>query len=118
MQDVIDFHLLTVLFIWTMLVAYHRLYDTLILIMFVVLLYKGLSIPSLWSLSENERRSVLGYAAILPFILILPARLVDRFVPGFYGAAGDLVVTVFLILMLGISMFLLRRALQPVRTPT
>jgi hypothetical protein len=109
-EDVIDFHLLTVLFIWTMLVAYHRLYDTLILIAFVVLLYKGLSIPALWSLSGNERRILLGYLGLLPLILILPARLVDRFLPGFYGADGDLIVTIFLLLMLGISMFLLERA--------
>jgi hypothetical protein len=112
MQDVIDFHLLTVLFIWTMLVAYHRLYDTLILIVFVVLLYKGFSMPSLWSLSEEERRIILGYSVILPLILILPARLVDRFLPGYYATTGDLIVTIFLLLMLGLSMFLLRRSLR------
>jgi hypothetical protein len=112
MDDVIDFHLLTILFIWTMLVAYHRLYDTLILIIFVVLIYKGLSIASLWELSKNERRIILGYMAILPLIFILPSRLVDRLLPGFYGTIGDLIVTVFLLLMLGLSMFLLGRAVR------
>lgn len=112
LQDVIDFHLLTVLFIWTMLVAYHRLYDTLILIVFVVLLYKGFSMPSLWSLSEQERRIILGYSVILPLILILPARLVDRFLPGYYAMTSDLIATIFLLLMLGLSMFLLRRSLR------
>lgn len=112
MEGVIDFHLLTILFIWTMLVAYHRLYDTLILITFAVLVYKGLSIPSLWSLSELERRILLLYLAILPLILVLPARLVDRFLPGYYGTVGDLIVTIFLLLMLGISMFLLERSMR------
>ena len=112
MQDVIDFHLLTILFLWTMLVAYHRLYDTLILIVFVVLIYKGLSMPSLWSLSGGQRRILLGSVAILPFILIVPARLVDRFLPGFYGAVGDLIITIFLLLMLGLSMFLLGRIMR------
>lgn len=112
LQDVIDFHLLMILFIWTMLVAYHRLYDTLILILFVILIYKGLSIPSLWSLSESDRRLILGYVALLPLIFILPARLVDRFLPGYYGTVGDLIVTVFLLLMLGLSMFLLERSMR------
>lgn len=115
MQDVIDFHLLTVLFIWTMLVAYHRLYDTLILIVFVVLLYKGFSMPSLWSLSEEERRIILGYSVILPLILILPARLVDRFLPGDYATPSDLIVTISLLLMLGLCVFLLGRSLRNVQ---
>ncbi len=118
MQDVIDFHLLTILFLWTMLVAYHRLYDTLILIVFVVLIYKGLSTPSLWSLSGGQRRILLGSVAILPFILIVPARLVDRFLPGFYGAVGDLIITIFLLLMLGLSMFLLGRIMRNTHAST
>jgi hypothetical protein len=112
MQDVIDFHLLTILFIWTMLVAYHRLYDTLILIIFVVLVYKGLTIPSLWSLSKSERGLLLGYLAVLPLVLILPARLVDRFWPGYYGAAGDAATTLVLLIMLSISIFLLGRSMR------
>jgi hypothetical protein len=115
MQDVIDFHLLTILFIWTMLVAYHRLYDTLVLIVFVVLIYKGLSVPSLWSLSVDERRIILGYLAALPLTLILPARLLDRFLPGYYGAVGDLMVTVSLLFMLGLSMFLLGRSMRSIQ---
>src|SRR5215216_422783 len=47
-EDVIDFHILTILFIWTMLVAYHRLYDTLILIFFIVLVFKGIAYPNIW----------------------------------------------------------------------
>jgi hypothetical protein len=112
MQDVIDFHLLTILFIWTMLVAYHRLYDTLILIIFVVLVYKGLTIPSLWSLSKSERGLLLGYLAVLPLVLILPARIVDRFWPGYYGTAGDAATTLVLLIMLSISIFLLGRSMR------
>jgi hypothetical protein len=55
---------------------------------------------------------MLGYLAILPLILILPARLVDRFLPSYYGAVGDLVVTIFLLLMLGLSIFLLGRSMR------
>src|SRR6185369_18084639 len=49
-QEIRDFHLLTILFIWTILVAYHRLYDTLILIFFVILIFKGLARPAIWDL--------------------------------------------------------------------
>lgn len=117
-QDVIDFHLLTVLFIWTMLVAYHRLYDTLILIVFLVLVYKGSAIPQLWSFSSNERRLVFGFLTILPAVFILPARLVDKFLPDYYGRVSDAVTTLFLIFMLGFSMFLLKRALRNTQTVT
>src|SRR5215216_412243 len=76
-EDVLDFHLLTILFIWTMLVAYHRLYDTLILIFFAVLVFKGLAYPNIWKLDNRQRLQLLTFLAITPLILILPARLVD-----------------------------------------
>ncbi len=41
-EEIRDFHLLTVPFLWTILVAYHRLYDTLILMFFIILVFKGL----------------------------------------------------------------------------
>jgi hypothetical protein len=111
-EEIIDFHLLTILFIWTMLVAYHRLYDTLILIYFFVLVWKGLAYPNLWKLNMRERWALLTYLAITPLILILPARLVDRVIPEYYGTVSDSVTTILFVIMLTISMLLLRRYLQ------
>jgi len=111
-EEIINFHLLTILFIWTMLVAYHRLYDTLILIFFFVLVWKGLVSPPLWNMNRRERRALLAYLAITPLILILPARLVDRVIPEYYGTVSDSVTTILFLIMLTISMLLLRRYLQ------
>jgi hypothetical protein len=117
-EQVLDFHVLTVLFIWTMLVAYHRLYDTLILIFFVILIIKGIAVPSLWELSDTTRRVLLGFMAVLPLILILPARIVDLLLPFYYGRVSDGVTTVLLVIMLVISMLLLWRYLQNMQVKT
>ncbi|MGE5374451.1 MAG: glycosyltransferase family 87 protein [Bacteroidota bacterium] len=111
-EEVLDFHVLTILFIWTLLVAYHRLYDTLILIFFVILVLKGLADPGSWALSSSGRRALLAFMALLPLILILPARIVDLLLPFYYGRIGDGITTILLVAMLAISMFLLRRYLH------
>jgi hypothetical protein len=115
-ESVIDLHVLTILFIWTMLVAYHRLYDTLILIVFVVLVFKGLAQPATWKLTDKGRAALLAFMAVLPVIFILPARIVDQFLPNYYGRISNIVTTFFLMIMLVISMFLLVRFLRNVRT--
>ena len=111
-EDVLDLHLLTILFAWTMLVAYHRLYDTLILLFFIVLVFKGLAYPNVWKLNPGNRTMLLAYLAIAPLIWILPARIVDKALPHYYGTNSDAVTTIFFLVMLALSMFLLRRFLQ------
>jgi hypothetical protein len=118
MENVLDFHLLTILFIWTMLVAYHRLYDTLILIFFLVLVFKGLVYPNVWKLNHKSRQALWGFLAITPLILVLPARLVDKVLPDYYGTVGDSVTTILFLIMLIISMLLLRRFLQVMQSET
>ena len=117
-EEVIDFHLLTILFIWTMLVAYHRLYDTLILIFFAVLVFKGLAYPDIWNLDSQQRKGLLTFLAITPLILILPARLVDKVIDGYYGTISDAVTTILFVVMLVISMRLLRRFLHVMHAQT
>jgi hypothetical protein len=114
-ESVIDFHVLTILFIWTILVAYHRFYDTLILIVFVVLVFKGLARPETWKLSDKGRAALLVFMVVLSLIFILPARIVDIILPSFYGRISNVVTASFLVIMLVISMFLLLRFLQNVR---
>jgi len=115
-QDVIDFHVLTILFIWTMLVAYHRLYDTLILIFFIALVFKGLAYPNIWKLSHRGQMALLAFLGITPLVLILPARIVDKILPDYYGTISDAVTTILFLVMLLISMLLLRRFLQVMQT--
>jgi len=116
MEDVLDFHLLTILFIWTILVAYHQIYDTLILLFFFVLVFKGLAFPNLWKLTNKWRMALLAFMGVLPLILILPARILDILLPFYYGRISDAVITFFLVAMLTVSMLLLRRSLQNMHT--
>lgn len=111
-QDLVDLHLITILFIWTLLVGYHRLYDTLILIVFVTLVFKGLAYPNVWKWSDGGRKNLLLFAAALSVFMVLPARIVDVVLPEYYGRVGDSVTTVVLLILLTIAMLLLRRLLQ------
>jgi hypothetical protein len=101
-----------------MLVGYHRIYDTLILIFFIVLLFRGLADPRLWKLNRQEQTMLMVFLAAIPPILILPARLVDKVFPHYYGKVNDAVSSAFFVLMLILSMFLLRRYLQKRRIET
>jgi hypothetical protein len=117
-EEVLDFHLLTILFIWTILVAYHRLYDTLILLFFIVLVFKGLATPAIWKLHRREKSMLLVFIAIFPVILVLPARIVDKVLTDYYGTISDAVTSIYFLLMLVLSMFLLRRFLRNMQLQT
>jgi hypothetical protein len=117
-EDILDFHLLSILFLWTILVAYHRLYDTLILLFFVVLVFKGLAYPNIWKLTKREQILLLMFMAALPLILILPARIVDKVLTGYYGTIADAVTSILFLLMLFVSLFLLRCFLHNSETET
>jgi hypothetical protein len=118
-EQIRDFHVLTILFFWTLLVAYHRLYDTLILIFFVILVFKGLARPDIWDLSNRGRKALLAFMGILiPLILILPARIVNLWLPFYYGRVSDFITTALLVAMLVITMFLLWRYLQNMQRKT
>lgn len=111
-EEILDFHVLTVLFTWTMLVAYHRLYDSLILVFFIILFFKGNTVPGIWKFTPGQRIAFSVMMAILPIIFIIPARLVDKVIPGYYGTRSDAVTTLSLLILLIVSMLLLHRFLQ------
>jgi len=117
-QEVLDFHLITILFLWTILVAYHRLYDTLILLFFFVLVFKGFAYPNVWNLNKREQVLLLLFMAWIPPILILPARIVNKLIPDYYGTISDAWTSIFFLVMLFVSMFLVRRFLQHAETET
>jgi hypothetical protein len=116
--EIVDFHILTILFIWTMLLGYHRLYDTLILVFFIVLVFKGSVAPGIWDFASYERTVLWAFMLLLPAVLLLPARLVDLVLPFYYGRVSDFITSILLVIMLAISMFLLRRYLQNARSGT
>ena len=111
-KAVIDFHLLTILFLWTLLTGYHSSYDTLIVLLFLVLVFKGLAYPNIWRLNRREKTMLMVFLAAMPLVLILPARLVDKQFPHYYGTIYSAITSISLIIMLIFSLFLLLRYLQ------
>ena len=105
-KDVVFFHLLTVLFLWSILVVYHRLYDTVIVLFFFILVIKGFNLPHLWSLTIREQIFLRMYMGFGLLFLILPARIVDIFIPGFQSLFENKLASLFLISMLGVTIAL------------
>jgi hypothetical protein len=101
-----------------MLLGYHRLYDTLILVFFIVLVFKGSVAPDIWDFASHERTALWTFMLLLPPILILPARIVNLLLPFYYGRVSDFITSILLVIMLAISMFLLWRYLQNARSGT
>lgn len=115
-SGILDFHLLSVLFIWTLLVAYHNSYDVLLLLVFIVLIFKSLRRADLWMLPERAKLFLVGALSLGLVVLIVPARLVDRFIPHTYDLLTNRVPDVFLIVFLSWSLFLLHRFLYQQQT--
>ena len=111
-DDVMDFHLLTILFTWTILAGYHRIYDTLILIFFIVLVFKGLAYPNLWKLNYYEKMLLIAFMGTVPLIMILPARIIDQIYSRYYGPLSNGITSSFFVIMLVFSMFLMWKYLR------
>jgi hypothetical protein len=113
---VLNFHFLTILMIWTLLVAYHRLYDALTLLLLVVLVFKSLQRTDVWNLSVRLRTILVGVLNAGLALLIFPARLADLFWPPMYDLLNNKVPALILLVFLTGLMFLFYRFLnQPVQ---
>jgi hypothetical protein len=61
-----DWHLLSILLLWSLLVVYHRAYDTLVVIILIVTLIYGFTQPKRWQISAKTRQ---GLGLFLIFFL-------------------------------------------------
>jgi hypothetical protein len=61
-----DWHLLSILLLWSLLVVYHRAYDTLVVIILIVTLIFGFTQPKRWQISAKTRQ---GLGLFLIFFL-------------------------------------------------
>jgi len=109
---VLNFHFLTILMIWTLLVAYHRLYDALTLLLLVVLVFKSLQRTDVWNLSARLRTILVGVLNAGLALLIFPARLADLFWPPMYDLLNNKVPALILLVFLTGLMFLFYRFLN------
>lgn len=108
-QVVIEFHVLTILCLWSLLVVYHGDYDVLLYIFFFVLLLVGWNYPSLWSLSRWQSWLLAGVTATLAFTA---TSIYTRSFYFFFPDAPDITprtMTISILVMLGISLWLTYR---------
>ncbi len=110
------YHIVTALVVWTLLVAYHRAYDSFIAILYFALVIYGLSNRVSWRLSSLQRR-VFTIGTVLAYIpLSLPARgitWINRAIPnetlaGWLDFQGKL-LTLTLLLILAVILWLLNK---------
>ncbi len=109
---VLNFHLLTLLTLWSLLVAYHRSYDALLLLFLIVLFFKSAYQVDVWGIS-SQTRTVLTFGVGIGFaLMIIPARIVDMFIPGAYSPLTNEIPAVILLIFLSALMVLFRRFLS------
>jgi hypothetical protein len=106
--------LVTILTLWTLLVVYHRVYDTLVVILFVGLVVYGLEGSENWRLSRRQRVFLTIFLAWSIVSMSLPGTIVGLFLPQSvvldWVRINDHVITVTLMLTLAVSLWLLYRA--------
>jgi hypothetical protein len=107
-------HLLTVLSLWALLVAYHRAYDVVLYILFISIGLQLCRFPKLWNLTRRSRNFLLVFVAITTLFFMLPAgSIISDLLPGEIGRTWTLfsvhMTTLILSAALTITLFLLFR---------
>jgi hypothetical protein len=105
--------LLTVLSLWTLLAAYHRNYDTLFAIFFVVaaiaMLYQA-------RLPNGQAQVLVAFLVLSVGIMSLPGDVLVAFLPAHLGEVWllwvDRMLTLTMTAMLGVSLWMLERGRQ------
>ena len=99
--------------LWSLVVAYHRLYDALLLLLLMTLVFKAMIHADIWNLSLRMRGVVIWGLGIGLALLTIPARVVGFFLPGMYGLLTNEIPAVILLVFLSALMFLFHRFLFP-----
>jgi hypothetical protein len=107
-------HLLTVLSLWALLVAYHRAYDVVLYILFISIGFQLYRSPQIWSLTARSRNILLVFVAITTLFFMLPAGgIISDLLPGEIGRTWTLfsvyMTTLILSAALVATLFLLFR---------
>jgi hypothetical protein len=106
-------HLMAALALWTLLVAYHRPYDGVLVIFFMAIILYGFSEADSWQIRPRQRRSLAWFVVFAMGMLIVPYEQINSFLPVTLGHsvlaffAKGVVVT--LVAMLVITLWLMVR---------
>ncbi|MCE7983713.1 MAG: DUF2029 domain-containing protein [Caldilinea sp. CFX5] len=101
-----NLHVFSALALWTLLVAYHRPYDGMLIMFFVVLILLGLSDADGWRLTSKGRSGVLLALVFSVAIFILPYEEIGSLLPPAFADQALWLIAKSVILTL-LGMFLL-----------
>ncbi len=105
-----QFHIITILCLWPLLVVYHRIYDVSLAVLFLALLVYGLR-QQQWRLAPYQRKLLWLVLLAAIGILVLPGTVAGRFLSDEYARMWllfvDRVTTFLVVGMVGLSCWLL-----------
>jgi len=111
-RSLADFHIVTILMLWTLLVVYHREYDVVIWIVFVAFVIYGVR-ANVWQLSREWRRGLTLFLAFSMLWLSRPQQMLATLLPDqvfrVWEQAGQTLVTLILMACLTVTFILLYR---------
>ena len=115
-----DLHLLAIFCLWTLLVAYHRPYDGILILLFLVILACVIAQPMIWSLSLVQYRIVMLLGLLGTAMLIAPYEQISALMPVDNVETLlnllDKGVTVALVIMLALLLWLWARLWPEIQT--
>ncbi len=88
-----ELHILSILLLWSLLVVYHRAYDTLIVIVFIAVLIYGLSSANIWTITWEKRLGLKIFLAIFVTIMSIPATIMSIVLPADFMPAWYQIVS-------------------------
>ncbi|HRJ40513.1 MAG: DUF2029 domain-containing protein [Caldilineaceae bacterium] len=100
-----NIHIFVILSLWTLLVGYHRAYDTTLVIFFLSLIIYGLNQPDLWHLTPRQRNLLIGFLSLFILIMAAPFSIVTLFLPLAYGPFWQQIINYAMTLALMIALF-------------
>jgi hypothetical protein len=107
-----ELHILTILVLWTLLIAYHREYDAVVFILYVTLIVCGLR-RDRWLLSKQTKYGLMFLLLLSILWMSRPGSITLSFLPDqlayLWMSVSGTMVTVILMVSLGITVALLYR---------
>jgi hypothetical protein len=107
-------HMMAAFALWTLLVAYHRPYDGVLVIFFMAIVLYGFSNTDSWQISPRQQSGLGWFVVIAITMLIVPYEQIGSFLPPTLAdslldfIAKGVVVT--LVAMLAVTLWLMARA--------
>jgi hypothetical protein len=109
-----DYHVLTVLSLWTLWVVYHRKYDAVLYIFFINLIIYGLSRTKIWNISSISRKGLWIFLIFSIGILSIPGgggfeNLLPSWLSQNWASLLNFSITVVLLAGTALTLFLYSR---------